>query len=69
MTAPKPLPCPVCGRPPSVSERVRNGDGWLVEYCVECYSIGSRDEHAVGVRRATRPAAIKAWNRYVGGAR
>ena len=65
MSAPKPLPCPVCGRPPSVSERVLNGDGWLVE----CYSIGSRDEHAVGVRRATRASAIKAWNRYVGGAR
>lgn len=62
MSAPKPLPCPVCGRPPSVSERPAS---WLVE----CYSIGSRDEHAVGVRRATRPAAIKAWNRYVGGAR
>ena len=65
MTAPKPLPCPVCRRPPSVSERVLNGDGWLVE----CYSVGARDEHAVGVRRATRPAAIKAWNRYVGGER
>lgn len=63
MSAPEPLPCPVaaCGRTP----RVLNGDGWLVE----CYSIGSRDEHAVGVRRATRGAAIKAWNRYVGGAR
>lgn len=67
MTAPKPLPlpCPVCYRSPSVSERVLNGNGWLVE----CYSVGSRDEHAVGVRRATRGAAIKAWNRYAGGAR
>jgi hypothetical protein len=67
VSAPEPLPCPVaaCGRTPRVSERVLNGDGWLVE----CYSIGSRDEHAVGVRRATRPAAIRAWNRYVGRAR
>ena len=62
MTAPKPLPCPVCRRPPSVSER---GTSWLVE----CYSVGARDEHAVGVRRATRSSAIKAWNRYVGGER
>jgi hypothetical protein len=62
VTAPKPLPCPVCGRPPSVSERPAS---WLVE----CYSIGSREAHAVGVGRATRPAAIRAWNRYVGGAR
>ena len=67
MTAPLPLPCPVaaCRRPPSVSERVLNGDGWLVE----CYSVGAREEHAVSIRRATRPAAIRAWNRYVGRAR
>lgn len=64
MSAPLPLPCPVaaCGRPPSVSERPAS---WLVE----CYSIGSRDEHAVGVRRATRDSAVRAWNRYVGGER
>lgn len=64
MSAPLPLPCPVaaCGRPPRVSDR---GTSWLVE----CYHVGSRDEHAVGVRRATRGAAIKAWNRYAGGAR
>ena len=64
MNAPKPLPlrCPVCYRQPRVSDR---GTSWLVE----CYSIGSREEHAVGVRRATRPAAIRAWNRYVGGER
>ena len=65
MSAPKPLPlpCPVCYRQPQVAERVTNG--WLVE----CYSVGARDEHAVGVRRATRSSAIKAWNRYVGGER
>ena len=64
MTAPEPLPlpCPVCYRQPSVSDR---GTSWLVE----CYSVGARDEHAVGVRRATRASAITAWNRYVGGAR
>lgn len=63
MSAPKPLPlrCPVCHRQPSVSQRPAS---WLVE----CYSVGNRDEHAVGVRRATRGAAIKAWNRYAGGA-
>ncbi len=64
MTAPKPLPlrCPVCYRSPRVTDRCTS---WLVE----CYHVGTRDEHAIGVRRATRPAAIKAWNRYVGGAR
>lgn len=62
-----PLPCPVakCGRPPRVDKCVLHGDGWLVE----CYSVDAREEHAIGVRRATRDAAIRAWNRLVGGER
>lgn len=62
-----PLPCPVakCGRQPRVDKCVLHGDGWLVE----CYSVDAREEHDIGVRRATRNAAIRAWNRLVGGER
>lgn len=58
----KPLPCPVCGRKPTVQPSFSYTGPWAVE----CYLLRVLAEHLIVVRGKTEAASIKNWNRYVG---
>ena len=52
------LPCPLCGRVGTVSQRVSGIDVWDVE----CDPLTDNDGCGLSISRTTREAAIAAWN-------